>query len=150
MEEIIFNYEKFQEQGRNCLKELELREDILNIQKNKMLSFDYSAESVELIMVVINSFKNSYLNKSISFEVLNKYLFGLGWYLGETILKNGLSSKGGKWCASQTIPGFEGKTVTFLQDSKGMMHFPIFKIQKYLANGEVDDLKQFFNSCINM
>ena len=81
---------------------------------------------------MIDEIKNAYEGKKISKEYYDTVITIMGWYLGTTMLKNGLDKFGGEWKNSDSIPGFEGINLVFIQCSNGTIDInDILRIMGY-------------------
>ena len=146
----MFDMDRFQEQCKNILIEFEKNGPIIRIEEENGVKLDFSEKSIEIIPKLIEKIKNAYEGKKISKEYYDTVITLMGWYLGTTMLKNGLDKFGGEWKNSDSIPGFEGINLIFIQCSNGTMHFPFDKIKKYVQNGSVEDIVLFYKTCFEL
>ena len=134
----------------NTLIDFEKNGPIIRIEEENGVKLDFSEKSIEIIPKLIEKIKNAYEGKKISKEYYDTVITLMGWYLGTTMLKNGLDKFGGEWKNSDSIPGFEGINLIFIQCSNGTMHFPFDKIKKYVQNGSVEDIVLFYKTCFEL
>lgn len=146
----MFDMDIFQEQCKNILIDFEKNGPIIRIEEENGVKLDFSEKSIEIIPKLIDEIKNAYEGKKISKEYYDTVITLMGWYLGTTMLKNGLDKFGGEWKNSDSIPGFEGINLIFIQCSNGTMHFPFDKIKKYVQNGSVEDIVLFYKTCFEL
>lgn len=146
----MFDMDRFQEQCKNILIDFEKNGPIIRIEEENGVKLDFSEKSIEIIPKLIEKIKNAYEGKKISKEYYDTVIILMGWYLGTTMLKNGLDKFGGEWKNSDSIPGFEGINLIFIQCSNGTMHFPFDKIKKYVQNGSVEDIVLFYKTCFEL
>ena len=146
----MFDMDRFQEQCKNILIDFEKNGPIIRIEEENGVKLDFSEKSIEIIPKLIDEIKNAYEGKKISKEYYDTVITLMGWYLGTTMLKNGLDKFGGEWKNSDSIPGFEGINLIFIQCSNGTMHFPFDKIKKYVQNGSVEDIVLFYKTCFEL
>lgn len=146
----MFDMDRFQEQCKNILIDFEKNGPIIRIEEENGVKLDFSEKSIEIIPKLIEKIKNAYEGKKISKEYYDTVITLMGWYLGTTMLKNGLDKFGGEWKNSDSIPGFEGINLIFIQCSNGTMHFPFDKIKKYVQNGSVEDIVLFYKTCFEL
>lgn len=146
----MFDMDRFQEQCKNILIDFEKNGPIIRIEEENGVKLDFSEKSIEIIPKLIEKIKNAHEGKKISKEYHDTVITLMGWYLGTTMLKNGLDKFGGEWKNSDSIPGFEGINLIFIQCSNGTMHFPFDKIKKYVQNGSVEDIVLFYKTCFEL
>lgn len=146
----MFDMDRFQEQCKNILIDFEKNGPIIRIEEENGVKLDFSEKSIEIIPKLIDEIKNAYEGKKISKEYYDTVITLMGWYLGTTMLKNGLDKFGGEWKNSDSIPGFEGINLIFIQCSNGTMHFPFDKIKKYAQNGSIEDIVLFYKTCFEL
>lgn len=146
----MFDMDRFMEQCKNALIDFKNLEPIIEIEEENGIKLDFSEKSIEIIPKLIDEIKDAYQSKEVSEKFYNTFITIMGWYLGTTMLKNGLDKFGGDWKNSDSIPGFEGINLIFIQCSNGTMHFPFDKIKKYAQNGSIEDIVLFYKTCFEL
>lgn len=149
-DENVIYLKRFGEQCRNAVVDFEQNPPIKRIEAEMGITLDYSEKSIEILPKLIAEIKNAHDIQKIPDAYFNSCITFLGWYLGETMLENGLKKLGCTWQVSNSIPGYEGIKLVYIISKTGMMHFPISKIEKYVINGKKEDIKSFYNSCFNL
>lgn len=146
----MFDLKRFQEQCEKALNDFEKNGPVIRIEEENGVKLNFSERSIEIIPKLIDSIKNAYESQKIPKEYYDTVITIMGWYLGTTMLKNGLDKLGGEWKCSDSLPGFEGINMIFIQTANGMMHFPMDKILKYAKNGSIEDISLFYKKCFEL
>ena len=115
---------------------MELAEKAVQTAHERDLIFDYSPESVssleKLAQMIYETNKSQHLPENVLWNAAVTY----GVYLGETLLRNGLTELGFNWTEIE-----DGSMV--LQRDRNWMS-PINKVYKRFINGPEDNLEGFF------
>ena len=148
-EEYEIYLKKLGEQCRNAVADFEQNPPIKRIETEMGITLDYSEKSIDVLPKLLEEIKGAYEAKKIPDEYFDSCITFLGWYLGETMMENGLKELGCVWQVSDSIPGYEGVKLVYIASRNGMMHFPIAKIEKYVINGQ-EDIKGFYKSCFDL
>ena len=123
-------------------------ETIKILSEQHEVNLDYSIESINELMKLIHSAREAFIRKEISEQFIKNLIVILGIYLGDTILKNGLSEKGYKWMVIEEIKNEKirklliGSTYPFLYANEAFTT-PIDKVEKYWFNGDIDNLSTY-------
>ena len=105
--------------------------------------FDYSEKSIHLLEEILDFYsKDIPVSKPTDDQIWSMSMI-FGSYLGETILKNGLSQKGYHW-------GKEGPSdIPLIICESGWRLTPIDKVYKRLANGSEDNVVSFYRYAVS-
>lgn len=76
---------------------------ITNLSKKYNVNLNYTIESMNDLMIIIDSVKSSFERKEIDSVFVDNLITILGTYIGDTLLKNGFADKGFKWTVLEEI-----------------------------------------------
>ncbi len=107
-------------------------------------NFDYSKNSIVDLEEILDFYSNDIFKSKPTEKQIWSMSIIFGSYLGETMLKNGLSEKGYQWGreSSSNIP--------LLIKADGWRITPIDKVYKRLVNGSEDSVVSFYKFAIEM
>lgn len=130
-------------------------EMITNLNKQYNVNLNYTIESMNELMSIIDSAKSSFERKEIDSVFVDNLITILGTYVGDTLLKNGFANNGFKWTVLEEIDNDKLMSFLNLENMKGPfvacikgLLIPIDKVRKYWNNGKEDDLYSYCKAAI--
>ena len=116
----------------------EICKKVINHAKTYDINLDFSKKSIIDVDIILDDF---YTNSDEYMETYSEkgiwnIAVNYGIYVGETLLRTGLTKMGFEWVIKNNMPALKKNNNEI---------FPINKVHKAMINGSGDNVKSFFN-----
>ena len=119
-----------------------LTEKAVETAKEFNVALDYTPESIPVLEEFLHRLQNTITSQDLPEQIIWNLAASYGAYLGETLLRNGLSDCGFEW--DETENG-----LPVLKRDENWMS-PISKAYKRLTFGKEDDLESFYTISLSL
>lgn len=115
-----------------------LADTAVHYAKSFQKTLDYSADSIKDLEEILDFYANDLLKSRPTENQIWSMALIFGSYLGEVMLKNGLTQKGYRWARE------ENASIPLLLGKNGSYVTPNDKVHKRLVNGAEDNVLSFY------